>query len=393
MRKGKRAAANKQPLWDEISAQLGIEVDPTWYSTGSNVNASAFETALRKIAERTGVPPSFLNDSEQLVWRMLHKSQEAMVQAIQTVNNPTIIYRLETFLFLFVNAWELLLKSYLIHTTGKIEEIEVNGEEDKSISIRTSINKVFVQDENPIKQNLIYLTDLRNQVAHKTVPIFPETVSMLAQAGIFNYERTLNQMFNRSLNDRIPGGMIFLVSSLDPLNFSVDHALLSKRLTKEVAGILKEWEGKVKQVVENTSDSELSRFALPITIKATSVNNPKKADILIAFDPAKIENAILVERKINTLDQYPLSYSDLLLEVKRRIPLANQNDVNKAIAAQEIKQNPIFAGYSHRTKKDEEQFIKTGKLKTSSTSIYNFHAVEAVCKWITKQLSSSKSKS
>jgi len=388
MGKGKRAAANKQTLWDEISVQLGIEVDPTWYSTGSNVSASAFETALRKIAERTGVPPSFLNDSEQLVWRMLHKSQEAMVQAIQTVNNPTIIYRLETFLFLFANAWELLLKSFLVHSTGKIEEIEVTGEENKSIPLRTCINKVFVHDENPIKQNLKSLSDLRNQVAHKTVPIFPETVSMLAQAGIFNYEKMINQWFKRSLNDRIPGGMVFLVSSLDPANFSVDHALLSKRLTKEVAGILKEWEGKVKQVIESTSESELSNFALPITIKATSVNNPKKADILIAFNPSNTENAILVERKINILDQYPLSYSDMFIEVKRRITSANQNDVNKAISTQKIKQNPLLAGYSHRTKKDEEIFKTTGKLKLSSNSIYNFQAVDAICKWIAEQFKS-----
>ena len=74
MGRGKRAAANKQPLWDEISAQLGIEVDPTWYTTGSNVCAPAFEIALRKIAERTGIPPSFLSEHEQQVWRMLHKS-------------------------------------------------------------------------------------------------------------------------------------------------------------------------------------------------------------------------------------------------------------------------------------------------------------------------------
>ena len=99
----KRASANKQDLWNEISDQLNLKVDPSWYSSGSNVNAHAFEAALKKISERTGIPPTFLSENEQIVWRMLHKSQEAMLSAIQTINNPTLVYRLESFLFLFIN--------------------------------------------------------------------------------------------------------------------------------------------------------------------------------------------------------------------------------------------------------------------------------------------------
>lgn len=379
MIKSKRASANKQDLWNEISEQLKMQVDPSWYSSGSNVSAPAFEAALLKIAEKTGVPPSFFDEKNQLIWRMLHKSQEAMIQAIQTVNNPAIIYRLETFLFLFVNAWELMLKSYIVKSTGRINEIEVTGDEEKSISLKKCINKVFVREDDPVRTNLIMLTDLRNQVAHKTIPIFPETVSMLAQAGIFNYEKHLNNWFARSLNDKIPGGMVFLVSSLDPANYSVDYALLSKKLTKDVAGILKEFESKIKGVIEMVPESELSFFAIPISINTSSINNPKKADLLSFFDPNRLEDAVFVERKISTLDQYPLSYSDLWEEVKRREPEIKQHTLNEIINKHGIKSKLKYAGYSHRTKKDKEIYKTTGRLKSTSASIYNYSAVEFIC--------------
>ena len=379
MTKGKRASANKQSLWDEISEQLKMHVDPNWYSSGSNVSAPAFEAALLKISEKTGIPPSFFDEKEQLIWRMLHKSQEAMIQAIQTVNNPAIIYRLETFLFLFINAWELLLKSHIVTSTGRINEIEVTGDEDKSISLKKCINKVFVKEDDPVRTNLLLLTDLRNQVAHKTIPIFPETVSMLAQAGIFNYEKLLNNWFGRSLNDRIPGGMVFLVSSLDPANYSVDYALLSKRLTKDVAGILKEFESKIKWVIELIPESELSLFAIPITINATSITNQRKADLLSVFDPNRLDNAIFVERKVSVLDQYPLSYSDLWEEVKRRESEIKQSTLNEIIRNSRIKLNSKYAGFSHRTKKDKVLYETTRKLKSTSTSIYSFLAVEFIC--------------
>ena len=42
---------------------------------------------------------------------LIDKSVEAYVLALETINRLTIQYRLESFCFLFCNAWELLLKA------------------------------------------------------------------------------------------------------------------------------------------------------------------------------------------------------------------------------------------------------------------------------------------
>ena len=46
---------------------------------------------------------------------LLNKSEEAYLMSIEIINKPTINYRTEGFCFFICNAWELLLKAYLIN--------------------------------------------------------------------------------------------------------------------------------------------------------------------------------------------------------------------------------------------------------------------------------------
>lgn len=45
--------------------------------------------------------------------KMLEKSIEAFIMAIEIYNKPTLRYRVEGFSFFICNAWELMLKAYL----------------------------------------------------------------------------------------------------------------------------------------------------------------------------------------------------------------------------------------------------------------------------------------
>lgn len=51
--------------------------------------------------------------------KLIEKSKEAFAVAIELYNKPTIKYRVEGFSFFICNAWELMLKAYLIKSTGK----------------------------------------------------------------------------------------------------------------------------------------------------------------------------------------------------------------------------------------------------------------------------------
>ncbi len=83
----------------------------------------------------------------------------------------------------------------------------------------------------------------------------------------------------------------------------------------------------------------------------------------------------VVKRK---LDQYPLSYTQLVAKVRAEVRGAKPLQINAVIKGHNIKRNPAFADYSFRTKSQEEEYSRTGKLPAGATSIYNEDAVRFV---------------
>ena len=59
-----------------------------------------------------------MKNSKSIVDKLVGKSQEAFIVAIELYNKPTIKYRVEGFSFFICNAWELMLKAYLIKIKG-----------------------------------------------------------------------------------------------------------------------------------------------------------------------------------------------------------------------------------------------------------------------------------
>ena len=55
--------------------------------------------------------------------RLVDKSFDAYVLALETINRITVRYRMEAFCYLICNSWELLLKARILDTTGNEEDI------------------------------------------------------------------------------------------------------------------------------------------------------------------------------------------------------------------------------------------------------------------------------
>lgn len=51
---------------------------------------------------------------ENLPERLVNKSIEAFLMGLEIYNKPTIRYRVEGFSFFICNAWELMLKAFLV---------------------------------------------------------------------------------------------------------------------------------------------------------------------------------------------------------------------------------------------------------------------------------------
>ena len=81
------------------------------------------------------------NTEKTLSEKLLEKSQEAFIVAVELYNKPTIKYRVEGFSFFICNAWELLLKSYIIKTQG-LETIYYKDNPTRTLSLENCIKKI-----------------------------------------------------------------------------------------------------------------------------------------------------------------------------------------------------------------------------------------------------------
>ena len=63
--------------------------------------------------------------------KLLEKSENAFLLALEIYNKPTVEYRVESFCMLFINAWELMLKAHLIEEAKNVKVIFVKGSKRK----------------------------------------------------------------------------------------------------------------------------------------------------------------------------------------------------------------------------------------------------------------------
>lgn len=76
-----------------------------------------------------------------LTEKLLDKSKEAFTMAIEIYNKPTIKYRIEGFSFFICNAWELMLKAYMIKAKGE-NSIYYKDNPERTLSLENCIQQV-----------------------------------------------------------------------------------------------------------------------------------------------------------------------------------------------------------------------------------------------------------
>lgn len=77
-------------------------------------------------------------------------------------------------------------------------------------------------------------------------------------------------------------------------------------------------------------------------------------------------------------DLYPLSATELVNEIKRRIPKVKQNRIWEVIKENDIKNNSNYSAYNFRNKAQEEEYKRSGRIPAGTPSIYNMSAVNFI---------------
>jgi len=102
--------------------------------------------------------------------RLLAKSLEAYLLALETINRLTVTYRVETFCALICNAWELLLKARILDQTSDRNSIyfsrQAGEPRRRSIGLRAALQQVFPSDREQKPRNIERVEELRDAAVH-----------------------------------------------------------------------------------------------------------------------------------------------------------------------------------------------------------------------------------
>ena len=154
-----------------------------------------------------------MNITEKLV----DKSKEAFIMAIEVYNKPSIKYRVEGFSFFICNAWELMLKAHMINTMGN-DSIYYKDNPSRTISLENCVKKVFTDDKDPLRKNLEKIIELRNTGTHVITEEYEMVYIPLFQAAVFNFIEKMQAFHNVDMTEIIPQNFLTLTVSYNSLN-------------------------------------------------------------------------------------------------------------------------------------------------------------------------------
>lgn len=277
--------------------------------------------------------------------RLVDKSVEAYILALETINRLSIQYRIETFCYLICNAWELLLKAKILEDAGKRGAIyypKQRGKPRRSLSLRDCLGRVYENQKDPERRNTERVADLRDEAVHLIFSEVPSDVLCLFQACVLNYHKRLNEWFKVSLADRVPVGMMSIVYDLRPNDSDMSSARLRRELGKEAAQFLSAYCADIKREFDQFQHT--SAFSIGIEYRLVLTKKLDNADISLSAGTAAATMAQVIEVPKDPSKSHPFRRMDVLEKVKTAIQDSgvNQHDIQCANKVYGVKKRPEF---------------------------------------------------
>lgn len=242
---------------------------------------------------------------KQYVEALLNKAEEAYLMSMEIINKPTINYRTEGFCFFICNAWELLLKAFLINKTQDINIINYKDDSNRTISLDDCVEKVFTSTTDKTKNNITFIRNIRNKATHLILPEFDFILSPVFQRCLTNFNKFFKKHFpNYKLNEKVTP----FIALVNPGN---DENVSSLILNPANLLLLE----KVKKELD--SDDSLSQ-----TLRLISTNKETEADIKFALTKDSEEKARLINVPKNIEKTHPYTTNEVIKRIKETLEMS-----------------------------------------------------------------------
>ncbi|MDG1153491.1 MAG: DUF3644 domain-containing protein [Alphaproteobacteria bacterium] len=230
---------------------------------------------------------SKINHIKEISYR-LKKSREAMINAIQIFNNPSMEFKYESFCVFSQIAWLGLLQEIMAENFGK-DSIN-NNKNDKKLSLTQILKKLDKELKEPIKENILKIKELRNLVEHDIYEVEsinrPE-INGVIQANIINFNKIISKLDIR-------------LSLEEQLSFSLQFGGFNKEKVISLQDSKKTVINSFCESIKNNNYNDNVDFCFGIYYgkMSTSKNNADRVEIVDGSDTS--ENIIkVIQEKVS----------------------------------------------------------------------------------------------
>lgn len=159
--------------------------------------------------------------NEQLIINnMIDKSIDSFLLAIELFNKPTIKLNVEGFCIFMCNAWDLMLKAYLLKNNQKIYYKD-KQKQQRTYDLSRMVRLVFTNSKDPLRVNLETVIGIRNKATHLIIPEYANLLHDVFTACVNNYNEKLLSMLGVNISDRFSSTYLSLVIPTSKTTFNI----------------------------------------------------------------------------------------------------------------------------------------------------------------------------
>ena len=301
--------------------------------------------------------------------RLVDKAKEAFVMAIEIYNKPSIRYRLEGFSFFICNAWELMLKAFLIKRDGD-SAIYYSDKPNRTISLENCIQKVFTNEKAPLRKNLEMVVDLRNTSTHFITEEYEALYIPLLQACVFNFVDKMNEFHGVDMTEIIPENFITLSVRLKSLNETEIRAKYSEQVSERIIS--------VQKTLEPMIDDGNSSFAIKVEHLHYATKNRAEATELYHIDKDAEEGVRIIKELKDPNDTHKYNMKALNKEIERRMRKEGITLLDADKRPANFNQYHFHLFNSYFRIKENERFCYTYQVSTQPQYSYSQQAIDFI---------------
>lgn len=283
---------------------------------------------------------------EKLEDKLIEKSIEAFILGLEIYNKPTIKYRIEGFSFFIVNAWELMLKSTLLK---RGESIYFPDKPDRTLSVESTLRKIYTDKNTRIRLNLEKIIELRNISTHYITEDYEVKYAPLFQACVLNFVNEIQRFHGVDITKHIAQNFLTISARYEPLT----NEAFKMKYPPEIAEKLIKQFNEI-DVLSTTYNSD--KFAINIRQNLYITKKKSEADFVVGIDSHSDTKVSVVKDLKDPSDTHKYSYKNVITVVQENLRKKNiklgydsgftQYVLTLIIDFYDIKHDPQYA-YEH----------------------------------------------